>query len=273
LYNLFKELKKYNLKGWMINLAKITKLVSLTVVASLSMALFGTQVFAKNGGNEEDIFSKNDLKVTYVKEEIKDLDKLEKRAQNGISDIPIDELSSAPDIQMNDSSEGNKEVFKTAQLLQTAEKADGTIVNTVAITSFTYDESKYASEYDSTLGNKSYSTIYVDDWYDPRGGKYWDLQHISGGWQLDTNVSIKSGTITAGQAGATYGGIGYSKSTQWTVSGTTFSYDIPASWVPVTSDGGGSGIMGSVVGCTTKVTYQRGTSTWSPTAFSNNYSS
>jgi hypothetical protein len=170
-------------------------------------------------------FSKKDITVTYIK---------------------------------GDGSEGNRKVFKTAQLLKTTKKKDGTIVNTVAITSFTYDESKYASEWDSTLGNKQYSTIYVDDWFDPRGIKYWDLQHISRGWILDTNVSV-SGTIKAGQAGATFGGYGYAQNKTWTVSGTTFDMDVPASWTPVTSEGGGAGILQTIVGCSTQVTYKRGT--------------
>ncbi|WP_379318978.1 hypothetical protein [Paenibacillus puldeungensis] len=249
----------------------MTKIISLAIVVSLSMSSFGAQAFAKSKDNNQDIFSKENLTITYSKEEIKNLKELKERAKKGISDIPLNDLSPVPNIQINDGSQGNEKVFRTAQLLQTAKKANGTILNRVAITSFTYDESKYASEDDQTLGNKAYSTIYVDDWYDPRGVKYWDLQHISGGWTLDTNVSITSGTITAGQGGATYGGVGFSDSIEWKVSGLTFDYDVPSSWKPVTSAGGGNGTMGTVVGCTTKVTYKRGTTTWTPSPLVNNY--
>ncbi|MGQ3480597.1 hypothetical protein [Paenibacillus sp. TY11] len=260
------------------------KVIALSTTASIALTLFSLPAFADNSptvqetqinsstqNNVSNIFNKQDLVVTHEAQEITDLKELERRAKEGISDLSTNEISSAPNIQLNLGTDENTKVIRTAQILQTAKNEDGVILNKVAITSISYDESKYSSGYDSTVGNKAYATIYVDDWYDPRGVKYWDLQHVSGGWELDTGVSIPSGTITAGQAGATYGGIGFSQNKTWNVSGTTFSYDVPASWEPVTSIGGG-GFLSTVVGVTTKVNYKRGTSTWSHT-LTNNFTS
>ncbi|MDP4097389.1 hypothetical protein OIN60_11475 [Paenibacillus sp. P96] len=261
------------------------KVITLSTTASIALTLFSLPAYADNisavqetqisspaQNDVSNIFDKQNLVVTYEAQEITDLKELEKRAEEGISDLSTDEISSAPNIQLDlGSSDENTKVIRTAQILQTAQNEDGIILNKVAITSFSYDESKYSSGNDSTLGNKAYSTIYIDDWFDPRGVKYWDLQHVSGGWALDSGVSISSGTITAGQSGATYGRVGFSQNKTWNVSGTTFSYDVPPSWEPVTSNGG-SGILSTVVGVSTKVNYKKGTTTWSH-SLTNNFTS
>lgn len=253
----------------------VKKVTTVSILASFGLAslslpsmLPSTYAASSNStqSQQELNFNKDDMVITYQAKEITDLGELEKRAKAGISDLDQSEMALAPKIELNsagDQQSSDSKVIKTAQILQTAERADGTKVNRVAVTSFSSDGNKYSSSNDSTLGNKAYSTIYTDDWFDPRGVKYITLVRVTGGWQLDgNNVSIASGTITAGQAGPIYGGIGYSEAKTWNVSGTTFDYTLPTTWKPVAAKSVGSA-AGTVIGVTTKVIYKRGNTTWS----------
>ncbi|MFD1883925.1 hypothetical protein [Paenibacillus wenxiniae] len=251
------------------------KVITVSILASFGLASVGlsstlSRTYAANldsaQSQPELNFNKDDMVITYQAKEIKDLNELERRAKAGISDLDQSEMSLAPKLNLNsveNQKSNESEVVRTAQILQTAERADGTKVNRVAITSFSSDGNKYSSSNDSTLGNKAYSTIYTDDWFDPRGVKYLTLVRVTGGWQLEgNNVSIASGTITAGQAGPVYGGVGYSEAKTWNVSGTSFDYTLPTTWKPVAAKSVGSA-AGTVIGVTTKVVYKRGNATWS----------
>ncbi|WP_322904703.1 hypothetical protein [Paenibacillus campi] len=255
------------------------KIAAVSIVTSLGLASLGVSPTLPSSyaaslnaapSQQQSNLHKDDMVVTYKANEITDVKELAKRAKAGVSDLSQAETNQLPSLQIKDTNAVNHKapVFKTAQLLQTSQSKDGTKVERLAVTAVAPDIEKTQKQVDKTLGNVVYSTIYVDKSYDSRGAEYLRLVRVKGHWDLENNVTI-SGKITAGQAGPTFGGIGYSKNQTWDITATSFDYTLPSDWKPVANTGAG-GAMSTALGVTITTTYKRGNAVWTEAPFSNN---
>ncbi|GED33910.1 hypothetical protein BCE02nite_50510 [Brevibacillus centrosporus] len=194
--------------------------------------------------------------VVKKNQEVKDLNVLYKEAKKN---------SKAKKLEQVDPNTGEKlsfEEYETSQLLQVAENDQGDKIETYAVTKLAVesDTSKSDSGWDTTLGVKAASTIYLDKYYDSRGALYYDLISSNGTWSVyDSQYSLSNRKVT-------YGATGYSPfcsaSGQNAVKYPTsdsFSYSAPSTWCASTGP----------VGVTMDVKITRGSSSWN-FSFSNN---
>lgn len=128
------------------------------------------------------------------------------------------------DFRKNIKTKQKKELktYQTTQLLDIVEHIDGSVVKNYATTTFAIISSGDVPEdqvtsnsfrimssspnsddkWDPTYGVRAYSTIYWDDWTDPRGMDYYDLKKVSGGWDIqDSQISLTDREVTVGANG------------------------------------------------------------------------
>ncbi|MFD0960202.1 hypothetical protein [Paenibacillus chungangensis] len=159
--------------------------------------------------------------------------------KGGISDIGIGNTFSIQNKEVistsGDTVNFQMKEFKTVQLLDTkvnyAER-----VNTYAITTINdYDKFKYkGNDWDGSIGIEAYSTVYINETVDNRGGKYYDLVRVTGGWnRADTSLNVKDQSVRIGQVGTTADSLFVQNYKDYNPSRLTYSYEKPVSFEPV----------------------------------------
>ena len=208
---------------------------------------------------------KSKAKILYSDKEITDIENLEARAKQGISDdadIMFTQVQEAK-IILDNGVEIPIETYETTQkLLVTSE--NGVLTNSYVTTTFTEvpEEnqknstegivSTQGSQYDEYAGAsssvRSYSTIY---WETKGSGtsRQFRLTKSTGGWtRLDSTVSMSNRLVRLGHTGV---------SKQFYPSTNSFSYSAPTTWSWLNANA-----ETNVLGCTTEITLTRGTSSW-----------
>ncbi|EST55017.1 hypothetical protein T458_11165 [Brevibacillus panacihumi W25] len=150
------------------------------------------------------------------------------------------------------------EEFVTSQTLQIAKNDKGEQIETVAVTKLVVlaDTSKTDSDWDSTLGVKATSTIYLDKVKDPRGALHYKLISVNGNWKKDDSTySLTNRVVEYGAAGWSYFGNTFGQNETKKPTSDTFNYTAPSSWYPSTTDNG-------AVGVTMTVKLSKGGSSW-----------
>lgn len=210
-------------------------LLVIVVMLSLPVVTYGNQTKG----------SEVALDIIFQAREIKDLDVLFERANNGITDV--DKYDAKRDARIINESTGIErpiESVTTTQLLSSEKSQDGTIRNRYVTTSFAsvYNDdlnitgglrSKYdwANE-DRTFSVRAYSTIYWSEVLMPYGNCY-ELSHVAGGWTiLDSQASLSNRRARLAQNGWAPGGYKIQRSTWYNVNMSWLRYNI-FNWVPV----------------------------------------
>jgi hypothetical protein len=234
----------------------------------------------------------SDAKVTKKYDEITDLNLLFKNAKKIKKEI----LKGKNIKTGKEEDEKVLEVdhYQTSQLLEELEKPDGQKIEKYAITNFavakekdnakeelqptnesnlnvitlsnnnsginfqkTSSKSDYA--WDSTLGVKAYSTIYVNKTTNSQG-TWLDLQSVIGGWEIhDSTYSLTNKRVRLAQIGVGANGNVY-KTLDKYPSSLTWSYPAPPEWPPVSADTWGAGT--AYVGAGQYTTINRGSTSW-----------
>lgn len=234
------------------------KLLSFVSIFSLVGTLFAGSSFAAEKGIG-DRSLKEGFVIVQKNQEVKDLNVLYQKAKKN---------SKAKKLEQVDPNTGEKlsfEEFETSQLLQVAENDKGDRIETYAVTKLVVeaDTSKSDSGWDSTLGVKAASTIYLDKVYDSRNVLHYKFLSVNGTWSVyDSQYSLSNRQVTYGATGwSSFGSTTGQNEVKYPTS-NSFSYSAPSTWYPSTTQGG-------PVGATMFVKITRGASSWN-FSFSNN---
>lgn len=186
--------------------------------------------------------------VIYINQEVKDLDKLFKKALKGETVLDETPFQVNADLKNDKTKEKAKvKTYTTTQRLKAVKHEDDTVEETYATTSFALvpkdksglittqgsygtTGSLYNSGYDpESISVKAYSTIYWTNYTASNGGKYYDLTRVTGGWSSeDSHVTVSNKVAGLRASGYTENNAYKPQGADYSVSGWTFDQPAPS---------------------------------------------
>ncbi|HAJ3957195.1 hypothetical protein WD019_19040 [Fictibacillus sp. Mic-4] len=238
---------------------------ALTSLTSLSLFCLLAAAPANAASNDHEIKSNKETpRVIYQAKEEKDINKLYKKAVNGVSDISVlDPLHNRAKWKLTPENKSAKakntdiDQYETAQILK-VEKVGDTEVRNIAVTSFadvgieSISGSQNGSKWDPSYSVKAYSTMYYTQTVKSDGLTYAKVTRGKGGWtNSDPQVYISSKKVILGTTGWP---AGTQTSTHYP-SGSTFDYSVSFDYVALSA--------GHAIGVTSSCTLKDTSDTWS----------